>query len=170
MTKQSSLILSIAALVIILGGVLMYAEPDTNTQAEGDGSQHQTENILKPDRNLQDFGTIAMKDGKVKTTFKVKNENAEPLQMNKLYTSCMCTEAVLIMVGGKRLGPYGMPGHGAFPTFKESLAPGEEAEIEVEFDPNAHGPSGVGPIERVVILEDTAHQLMSVQIKANVIP
>jgi|SRR3989338_7059985 len=169
MGRQNSIILSIAALVLILGGILLYAEPDNNTQPGQDNEQHQTEDVLKPDRDLHDFGTISMKDGKVKTAFKVRNENAEAVQMNKLYTSCMCTEAVL-KLQDKRLGPYGMPGHGAFPTFKESLAPGQEAEIEIVFDPNAHGPSGVGPIERVVVLEDTSHELLNIQIKANVIP
>ena len=166
MAKQTSIIFGIGALIIVLGGVLMYAEPDEHPNAD---TSTEIENVLTADRPLHDFGTISMKDGKVKTTFKIKNDKAEVIQMQKLYTSCMCTEASLKINGGN-LGPFGMPGHGAFPTFKEVLEPNQEVQIEVEFDPNAHGPSGVGVIERMAILEGPKGQLVSVGIRANVTP
>jgi hypothetical protein len=53
-----------------------------------------------------------------------------------------------------RKGPYGMPGHGAAPpAVNARLAAGELANVEVVFDPAAHGPSGLGRIERVVTVE-----------------
>ena len=46
-----------------------------------------------------------------------------------------------------------MPGHGFIPGINESLNLNEEAIIEVVFDPAAHGPAGVGKIERLVTVE-----------------
>ena len=81
----------------------------------------------------------------------------------------MCTEATLIL-GGKSYGPYGMPGHGFVPRADQTLAPNEEAEILVEFDPAAHGPAGVGYIERAVIIEDDSGPIADFMIKTTVTP
>ena len=99
-----------------------------------------------------DFGTVPMSKGKVTHIFKVTNSSAGPVIVSKLYTSCMCTEASLI-TEDKRLGPFGMPGHGFIPKINESFNPNEEAEVEVVFDPAAHGPAGIGKIERLVTIE-----------------
>ncbi len=63
-----------------------------------------------------------------------------------------------------------MPGHGSIPTFEQKLEPNQEAEIEVEYDPNAHGPSGVGRIERSVIVDGRDGKLATYNIIANVTP
>lgn len=100
-----------------------------------------------------DFGTISMGAGKVSTTYRIKNEGAAALPLDKIYTSCMCTEATLITANGRKQGPFGMPGHGPLKAVSGQLAPGETALLEVVFDPAAHGPSGVGRIERVITVE-----------------
>ena len=41
-----------------------------------------------------------------------------------MYTSCMCTEA-LLAVGSRRAGPFGMPGHTPLPPVNVDLEPGE---------------------------------------------
>ena len=64
----------------------------------------------------------------------------------------MCTTATLITSDGKA-GPFGMAGHALIPEINKTIAPGEEAYIEVTFDPAAHGPSGTGKIRRVVYVE-----------------
>jgi len=153
-------------LTATLGFMLYYAKPAANNDS---AETPQVKGVLEADRNLHDFGTISMKDGNVKTAFKIKNPTTKDLALNRLYTSCMCTEAT-IKIGERVQGPFGMLGHGFTPTFSESLRASEEAEIEVEFDPNAHGPSGVGPIERVVTLEGEGGKLIDLNIKANVIP
>lgn len=102
-----------------------------------------------------DFGTVSMANGLVRHEFKIKNEGSNPLTISELYTSCMCTNAIFKRAG-KEKGPFGMPGHGFVPKLGETLAPGEEAIIEVVFDPAAHGPAGVGPIQRVVSLNTEA--------------
>ncbi len=166
MTKQIKIIIAVAVAVVGFGVVLFLNQPTEHEQMQGTSAEH---NVLSSDQQSYDFGTISMKDGKVKTTFKVKNPTAEALTLSKLYTTCMCTEAKLV-VNGSTEGPFGMPGHGSIPTFEQKLEPNGEADIEVEYDPNAHGPSGVGRIERSVIVEGQDGKLATFNIIANVTP
>lgn len=166
MTKQIKIIIAVAVTVVGFGVLLFLNQPTEHEQMQGTSAEH---NVLSSDQQSYDFGTISMKDGKVKTTFKVKNPTAEALTLSKLYTTCMCTEAKLV-VNGSTEGPFGMPGHGSIPTFEQKLEPNQEADIEVEYDPNAHGPSGVGRIERSVIVEGQGGKLATFNIIANVTP
>lgn len=115
------------------------------------------------------FGSISMAAGKVTHRFRVNNSSADPVVIQKLYTSCMCTTAALIK-GVRQFGPFGMPGHTPIPVINQTLAPGERAYIEVVFDPAAHGPAGVGPIERVVIVENSAQPPLQLAFSAQVRP
>lgn len=166
MTKQIKIIIAVAVTVVGFGVLLFLNQPTEHEQMQGTSAEH---NVLSSDQQSYDFGTISMKDGKVKTTFKVKNPTAEALTLSKLYTTCMCTDAKLV-VNGSTEGPFGMPGHGSIPTFEQKLEPNQEADIEVEYDPNAHGPSGVGRIERSVIVEGQGGKLATFNIIANVTP
>lgn len=67
-------------------------------------------------------------------------------------------------------GPFGMPGHGAIPTINEALEPGTEATIEVVFDPAAHGPAGVGKVNRVVTVETASGEALQLSFQATVTP
>lgn len=117
-----------------------------------------------------DFGTISMKAGDVSTTYRIKNEGTAPLALDKIYTSCMCTTATLITANGRKQGPFGMPGHGPLKPATGQLAPGETALLEVVFDPAAHGPSGIGRIERVVTVETKGAQPLELWMVAMVRP
>ena len=99
-----------------------------------------------------DLGTVSMAAGNVPFRYLIKNAAAEPLDINRISTSCMCTTATLV-TASERKGPFGMPGHGRPNATKVRLAPGELANVEVVFDPAAHGPSGLGRIERTVTLQ-----------------
>lgn len=110
---------------------------------------------LNGEESSFDFGTISMAAGTVRHEFKIKNTGSEPVSIEKIYTSCMCTIATLD-VRGKKVGPYGMPGHGFIPRIGEKLEPDEEAVVEVAFDPAAHGPAGVGRIQRAITIENSA--------------
>lgn len=116
-----------------------------------------------------DFGSISMAQGNVSKVFTFINATDQPIVINKIYTSCMCTQATLIQ-GDSRQGPFGMPGHGAVPTIKETVAPGAEAKIEAVFDPAAHGPSGVGSVQRIIYVESEDEGKLSLEFKANVRP
>lgn len=101
---------------------------------------------------VHNFGPVSMAAGKVAHTYMIGNTGASPVTIVGVQTSCMCTSATVV-TGNGRFGPFGMAGHGRMPTINESLAPGATAQVEVVFDPAAHGPAGVGRTERVITLE-----------------
>lgn len=116
-----------------------------------------------------DFGTLSMAKGKVRKEFQLKNTTSQSVTLTKLFTSCMCTKATLT-VEGKTVGPFGMPGHAFIPLIKETLNPGVTATVTAEFDPAAHGPSGVGTINRAVTLENDIGAPMEFRFQAFVEP
>ena len=154
--------------VVIISGLIWFGQPTANTNST-QASKKPIADSLKIEETSFDFGTISMANGKVSHIFKVKNAGLEPVTMSKLYTSCMCTSASLMM-GSEKFGPFGMPGHGAIPSIKAIIAPDQEAEVEVVFDPNAHGPAGVGKIQRVVTLENSVGGPVELNFSAMVTP
>ena len=65
----------------------------------------------------------------------------------------MCTTAYITDSNGNVYGKFGMPGHGDPALTNIEIKPGESAIVKATFDPNAHGPSAVGPIQRIVFIE-----------------
>jgi len=118
---------------------------------------------------FHNFGNISMAAGKVSKVYWIKNISGDPLTISKLYTSCMCTDATLITKAGKK-GPFGMPGHGPTPRIEERLAPGETAQVEVVFDPAAHGPAGIGQTDRVTTIENGGGLPLELRFSAMVTP
>lgn len=130
-----------------------------------------TGNALSMDKSFYDFGTISMKNGKVSTIFRVTNPTTEDIKVPSVSTSCMCTNAFIIKEDGSKSRPYGMPGHGgSVPKANAIIGAGGVLDIEVEYDPNAHGPAGVGLIERSVFLEDEKNNVIEFKVKVNVTP
>lgn len=162
-------IISIIIGVVILGGLIWIARPDLKNNSEVSLSASGNGTLIVEEANNYDFGTISMAAGKVKHEFKIKNTGNEEVVINKMYTSCMCTTATLMMKDGQ-YGPYGMPGHGSIPNIGKVINPNEEATIEVVFDPAAHGPAGVGRIQRAITIENSAGQPMELMFSAIVTP
>ena len=55
----------------------------------------------------------------------------------------------MLIADKTKKGPFGMPGHGGLTTFaNQEIGAGEEAIVEVEVDPAAHGPQGTGPAKK----------------------
>ena len=160
-------IIGVIVAILVLGGLIWIARPDSQSSTVLSARSNGT--LIVEEANSYDFGTISMAAGKVKHAFKIKNSSNEAVTINKIYTSCMCTTAALT-VGGKQLGPYGMPGHGAIPRIDQAVNPKEEAIIDVVFDPQAHGPAGVGRIQRIITLENNAGQPVELQFAATVTP
>ena len=126
---------------------------------------------LVPNERNYDFGQIKMSAGKVSRRFALKNAGTEIALMGRIYTSCMCTTAYIVRPDGSAKGPFGMPGHGgAVPPANESVGAGESRIIRVVYDPNAHGPAGVGRIDRFITLTDDSGTTLEYEIKANVTP
>lgn len=102
-----------------------------------------------------DLGQIPMKEGSVQLKYIFKNTTSQPLKLNNLYTSCMCTKAKIKTAKTETIYA-GMKGHtsGLMPINPNiTLDPGQEAQVLVEFDPNAHGPQGTGPMQRTIVIE-----------------
>jgi hypothetical protein len=119
---------------------------------------------------VYDFGTISMKNDTVTTEFTVTNQTNETILVPSLVTSCMCTKAFIVSPDGSTKGPFGMSGMGHVPPADETIVPGESRIIRVVYDPNAHGPAGVGKIDRFITLTDAAGGTLTLEIKALVTP
>lgn len=141
-----------------------------NTKTETGNQSTDTQNQLTESETFYDFGTISMKNGNVSKMFKVTNETDKDILYPDLTTSCMCTTAYFIGLDGNKKGPFKMPGMGFVPKLNETIKAGQSANIEVVYDPNAHGPAGVGKIDRFVYLGDENGNKLQFEIKANVTP
>lgn len=110
--------------------------------------------VLTLKESKYDFGTVSMAKGKVSKEFTLENKSQGDVKISEVFTSCMCTEAEL-KVGDKIAGPFGMRGHTASSVYLV-VKPGEEMVVKAIFDPAAHGPAGVGPIERQIAIYTSA--------------
>jgi len=128
-----------------------------------------TSGILSAEESSFNFGNVSMAAGKVSHSFTIKNIGSEPLSITRIYTSCMCTEAKLFK-NNNTIGPFGMQGMGYNPALNEILMPNEQAQIQVVFDPAAHGPAGLGRIERTVSVENNGKGRLDISISASVMP
>ena len=162
-----NIFITVATIAVLFGGLIWLSRGGAeNNQANISQSGGGT---LSAEEISFDFGSISMANGKVSHAFKIKNESSEPAVISKVYTSCMCTEATL-MHGDKKMGPFGMPGHGGTPKINDALNPGEEVSIEAVFDPAAHGPAGVGLADRIVFVEDGTGKQLQLRFTAIVTP
>ncbi len=169
MNETKNIIIGAVLSIAILVGVVWVAQTSSkDKQLANISSVAATK--LEAKEMAYDFGSISMANGKVSHLFSVKNPGTASVNVSRLYTSCMCTAASIIQ-GGKKIGPFGMAGHGFVPKADVELAAGEEVELEVVFDPNAHGPAGVGPISRAIYLEDASgSSLLEIGISGTVTP
>lgn len=172
------------ALVAILGGSLFvfgFGDSPAGTTLQAPvGSPSTAVNVnsaqLTPLSGLEispqpfEFGEVSMKNGIVSKTFSLKNKTGKKLEVAKVETSCMCTEASL-KVGDKESPYFGMPGHTANPGWQATILQGSDGLLTVRFDPNAHGPSGTGLIKRVVrvFFSDPQSTYTDINFSANVV-
>lgn len=154
----------IAVLVILFAAGRL-----AGNKPEGGGGRNAAAAVLSAETTSHDFGRISMADGIVKKIFTISNTTATPVLIEKIYTSCMCTEAVLKTPSGDK-GPFGMPGHGVVPSVREEVEAGGTRELVVSFDPAAHGPAGVGRIERLVSVVTDDGGTVEFTIRATVTP
>lgn len=117
-----------------------------------------------------DMGTVSMAKGLAPYTVKIENKGDGDLEISKIYTSCMCTNAK-IKIDGVESPSFGMVGMGpSNPFWKGKIPAGKSADLEIIFDPNAHGPDAIGPITRSVTLEtnDPARPKFNLMFTGNV--
>ncbi|MBI5370299.1 DUF1573 domain-containing protein [Candidatus Uhrbacteria bacterium] len=149
MKKKSHLILyGLLGFIVLLIGIQVASSSSSSPQAEAVGS-----GSLRVSEQRWNIGDVPMSGGISTKQITLTNDSSAPVEITNLQTSCMCTTAQLVHADGSKSGLKGMVGHGGSSSLSETIAPGEEAQLLVRFDPNAHGPSGVGPITRDVVLE-----------------
>lgn len=168
---KKNLFISTAVIAVFIAGLLWLGAPNKNQSNISDAASKSGAGQISAGHIDYDFGPVSMAKGKVSHAYKIVNPSAEPATISKIYTSCMCTVASLTTQDGQKFGPFGMPGHGG-PSGKISTAleSGQEAELEVVFDPTAHGPAGVGAIDRTVYVETATGQKLELNFTATVTP
>ncbi len=162
MKKKTKNLVSCGIGVLFLVGVITLISVGGN----GDGSNPDvySASVLTILENNFDFNTISMKDGDVSHQFEVKNDGEEPVVIEKVYTSCMCTTVYITNSSGRRYGKFGMPGHGVSSKTNIEVKSGESVTVETIFDPKAHGPSGVGLVQRSVYIETNSAKLSQLEL------
>jgi len=149
------ILILLGAVVLIVGGLVWFSgnsRTKTPTAAIDSGKFSGT---LTFKESKYDFGTVSMAKGKVSKEFALENQSKDDVKIGEVFTSCMCTEAEL-KVGDKFAGPFGMQGHGLARSADLVVKPGETLTVKAIFNPAAHGPAGVGPIERQIMLYTSA--------------
>ena len=113
-----------------------------------------------------DFGTIAIGGGLAETEYTLINEGEDIITIGKVYTSCMCTTALLTDSEGLEKGIFGMPGHGGILSRADSeILPGESVVLKAIYDPMAHGPSGTGLIQRSIFIETDSNETPEIELR-----
>ena len=170
---KSNTISIISIILFIFVGLFAwgyFGKGGTATSVQGVVAPTNTESVLTASETLYDFGTISMKNGNVTKEFTVTNSTDKDIIVSTVLTSCMCTSAFIVGPDGSTKGPFKMPGMGYVPPANERIKAGESRAIRVVYDPNAHGPAGVGRIDRFVTLTDATGSTVQLGIKALVTP
>jgi len=157
------LVVAIAFLGIVAWGYSSMSGPTRTALA--------TPGALTASTTLYDFGTISMAKGKVDHLFAITNPTGSDIKINTISTSCMCTTAYFVN-GTVKDGPFGMSGMGyTYPSTANEVVPADSSrEIDVQFDPAAHGPAGIGDIDRLIYIGQEDGGTLQLEIKAVVTP
>jgi hypothetical protein len=154
-------------ILITIGGALLLVSVLVWVSGPGDVPAPDAEGSvsLTADETVFDFGSISMARGVVTHKFPIRGAGT----VSRLSTSCMCTKATLV-INGSRTGPFGMAGHGIIPRIAKTMAAGDEVFVDVAFDPAAHGPAGLGRVERTVTVEAADGRPLTLRFTAFVTP
>lgn len=149
---------------------MMWGRVSQKTASVNGSLNEGVKSLLVSSEKVYDFGTISMVNGNVEKKFTITNPTEKEITVRQIITSCMCTIAFLEGGSGEE-GPFGMPGHGG-PVAKvnEIINSGESRYVRVVYNPNAHGPVGVGSVDRFVEVTDSNGKVLSLEIKAVVTP
>lgn len=131
--------------LLLVGGIVLLSGSGS-TSATITASQNAKATV---DQKNYDWGQINMRGGNVSKTFTIKNTGIDTLKLTNIKTSCHCTKAQ-VKINNISSPFFGM--NNVSPWIGE-VTPGQEAQLEVIFDPAYHGPQGVGPINRLVAME-----------------
>ncbi|MDE2037791.1 MAG: DUF1573 domain-containing protein [Patescibacteria group bacterium] len=162
----------ILAVCLVLAGLLTWSYIKSGASAESVQGVSQTgaKSALTATTTFYDLGNMPINGGEVTKEFTVANPTDKDIFVSTLITSCMCTNAYIIEPDGSTKGPFGMLGMGYVPPADETIKAGESRIIRVVFNPAAHGPAGLGMIDRFITLTDSAGGTLVLEIKGVVTP
>jgi rhodanese-related sulfurtransferase len=138
------LILTTVISALVLAGCSSTQNSDASVASVSNSGQISA--LTEVDYDWQD---IDIKGGDVSREFEFENSGDEDLVIKGATTSCMCTTATFTLPDGKNSPAFGMH---ANPEWAYAIKPGEKFSVDVVFDPMAHGPDAVGPIQRSVYI------------------
>jgi len=126
-------------------------------------------NLSAVNGTTYDWGNINIKGGVASRIFDFKNDSPDPLYLKGAETSCMCTQARYRLSDSSISPKYGM--HNNPTGWATKVQPGETFEVEVLFDPMAHGPNATGPIQRDIMLftSEKNNPVMKLKVSGNVL-
>ncbi len=140
--------------IVLVGGLAFWMTKTSSGDGGGDRFVSNTpiEKLEANPSGVMDLGDMAYRGGIVSKSFDVKNTSDKEINLKKITTSCMCTKAKFI-VDGRESKFYGMEMNGDLnPLIDYKLPAGATAKVVFDFDPAAHGPQGIGPIDRAITL------------------
>jgi hypothetical protein len=158
--NKKILLLSLSATILLFVACDRSDVPDDSLMSTDESGV-----IFALDANYYDWGGINIEGGKVDKGFHFRNDGDEDLVLKGMRTSCMCTTAYVELPDGSISPTFGMHGES---DWTYNVKPGEEFEVEVTFDPMAHGPDAVGMIRRSVML-NTSDGDVELQVQADVL-
>lgn len=152
--------------LLLILGFMMFAvgkDNEVSLTAENLSLVDSTYNLNKTQHS---FGKISQKDGNVETEYELANTGSSDFFVKRLYTSCMCTKAQITFSDGSKSSLNGMLGHGPESGLlvEKTIKAGETVKVRAVFDPNAHGPQGVGFIKRNITIETNLKNSPTIQV------
>lgn len=134
----------IATFWILLGGVYFIGKSTAPAQV---ASSQDAKAVVS--KKTYDWGTIPYSGGVATAEFPINNEGTGVLKLTNVKTSCACTKAQITIDGAQ--SPF-FSMH-SVSSWVGEVPSGKEAKLTVIFDPAFHGPSGVGPMTRIISME-----------------
>ncbi len=156
--KKISLLSLIITTLILTGCTANTTDNSPTTNTVG--------SITALDELFYDWEDISIEGGDVEHGFHFKNNSDSDLTLTGGVTSCMCTIVKFELPDGSLSPDFGM--HNNEEKWSYTVKPGEEFEAEVIFDPMAHGPDAVGPIQRNITLFTSAGET-ELEVQSNVL-
>lgn len=147
--KKIVILLILSTVAILFGSIIFLNRTTASSQVVA--SANATASV---DTDTYDWGNIPINGGNVSKKFSIKNTGSETLQLTNIKTSCHCTTAS-VTIAGQESPSFGMSGAS---QWIGEVKPGQEATLNVVFDPLFHGPQGTGPINRYISVETNDRQ------------
>lgn len=152
MSKEGKIILAVIIGTIVLIGGLAFVMTKSAGGGGGDKFIQNVEaaEITASPSGILNLGQVAYGGGIVSKSFDIKNTSGKSIKLRKITTSCMCTTAK-VRIGDKETRLFGMEMNGDLnPLVDHDLPAGATAQVIFNFDPAAHGPQGIGAVDRVI--------------------